>query len=102
MTQQERAKQFAPYAALKGFGAYIRSAERETVERVILGEDAAQELDRCLRELHIGDIIKVRYYLRQQYVDLSGNVKKIDLDRKVIQVDNIHVPIRDILHIEIK
>lgn len=102
MTRQERAKQFAPYAALKGFGAYIRSAERETVERVILGEDAAQELDRCLRELRPGDRVRVRYYLRQQYVELAGEVKKIDLDRKAVQVDGVQVPMRDILRIEIK
>lgn len=100
MTQQERAKQFAPYSALKGLGAVLRSAGQETVERVILGEDAAQELDRCLRELRPGDSIRVRYYLRRQYVELSGEVKKIDLDRRTVQVDSVQVPIRDILRLE--
>lgn len=102
MTQQERAKQFAPYAALKGFGAYICSAERMTEERIILAEDAAQELDRCLRELFPGDRISVRYYFRQQYVDLAGEVKKIDLDRRLIQVGTVQIPIRDIFTLEIK
>ena len=100
MTRAERAKQFMPYAALKGFDEYIKAMERETVERVILGEDAAQELNRRLQSVGIGDIIRVTYYLNQQYVDIEGAVKKIDMFERNLLIGSTKVPLEDILAVE--
>ena len=99
MTTGERAKIFAPYAALKGFGDYLRAQEREIVERVILGEDAQEDLNRQLQQIQIGDIINVTYYLNQQYVDTKGAVKRINTDERYLLIGGIKVPLDDILSV---
>ena len=101
MTGKEMAKIYAPYAALKGFGDYIRAAEHEMAERRILGEDAAAELNRQLQCVEIEDIIAVTYYLVDNYAEAFGKVKKIDLDERIIQIGGMRIPIEDILSVNL-
>ena len=51
MARQERAAQFAPFAALAGHGAILREAARQTENRPALSEDAQTALDARLRPL---------------------------------------------------
>ena len=51
MARQERAAQFAPFAALAGHGAILREAARQTENRPALSEDAQTALDAHLRLL---------------------------------------------------
>lgn len=55
MDRALRAKQFMPFAALKGYEAALRQKERVVHPPVLLGEDAQAELDRLLRQLRPGD-----------------------------------------------
>lgn len=48
MPLARRAAQFAPFAALSGYDAVIREAERLTAQPVLLGEDSREELNRRL------------------------------------------------------
>ena len=49
MERAERAKQFMPFAALKGYPAALRQREKIIVPKVEFSEDYQQELDRKLR-----------------------------------------------------
>ena len=100
MTNLERAKQFAPFAALKGFEEYIHDMERETTERVILAEDAAQELDLMLQSVKVEDTVSVTYYKNGQYITADGTVKRIDQIEGYIQVGIIQIPTEDILSVQ--
>lgn len=100
MTNAERAKQFMPYSALKGFEYAIQEQNVLKESRIYLGEDAAEELNHTLQELQIGDIIKVKYYYRQNYVTLKGALSKIVPDRHCIIVNENTISFRDILEIE--
>ena len=51
MSQAERAAQFAPYAALVGYGDMVKEEERLTGEWTDLGEDEAEEVSRQLAVL---------------------------------------------------
>ena len=51
MARQERAAQFAPFAALAGHGAILREAARQTENQPVLSEDAQTALDARLRLL---------------------------------------------------
>ena len=51
MARQERAAQFAPFAALAGHGAILREAARQTDNQPVLSEDAQTALDARLRLL---------------------------------------------------
>ena len=100
MTNGERAKIFAPYAALKGFGDYIYEQEQEIAERVVLSEDAQEDLNWRLQQLRIGDTATVTYYLNRRYVDATGAVRKINMDERYIRIGGIDIPLKDILSVE--
>lgn len=107
MSMQERAAQFAPFAALTGYGAVIREAGRLTERKVELGDSEAEALERALRRLagHAGSHprIKVTYFLPDgkkeggAYVIVTGRFKRIDeaahqlllLDRTAISIENL-------------
>jgi len=100
MNNGQRAKIFAPYAALTGFGDFISGAEGQNVPRVLLGEDAQAALDRQLRALCPGKRICVTYYLNGQYVEARGVLKRIDLDARRLLTGGLKIPLDDILSIE--
>ena len=49
MAAADRAAQFAPFAALTGYGAAVKETARETEAVTELAEDEAMALDRPLR-----------------------------------------------------
>ena len=100
MTNGQRAKIFAPYAALKGFGEFILDAQRATEERILLGEDAQEELNRQLQHLRRGDRIAVIYYRENRYMKALGTVKRIDEETQALCLDTRRVPLEDILAVD--
>ena len=51
MSRQERAKQFMPFAALKGYEDALRRKEKVTVPKAQLCPERQEELDRILRQM---------------------------------------------------
>lgn len=51
MPLSDRAAQFAPFAALRGYEAAVQETARRTEEKRELTEDARQELDAALRRI---------------------------------------------------
>ena len=62
MSRVQRAKQFAPFSALKGLEEALAEKEREYEPQAELSDDAAEELDRCLRELQKGTGVTGKYF----------------------------------------
>ena len=104
MTMNDRAAQFAPFAALTKFGEEIRESNRKTSEEIELGDGDIEQIDEVLRGIerrieenkadgsgNEGFAIVVAYFVRgkvkpggrvEEYI---GNVKKIDrVGRKLI------------------
>ncbi len=106
MTTQERAKQFAPFASLKGYGATIRYRQRELVPRTLLSDDAASALDQKLNRLRPGDIITVVYFCPDQtvcgygsYREISGTYTGICQSEKTLLLAQQRIPIADIVRL---
>ena len=53
MSREERAKQFFPFAALKGYPAALRRKEKIVVPKVEFSEDYQERLDRRLRQIRV-------------------------------------------------
>ena len=58
----DRAMQFAPFAALKGYYEAVRLQERITEPRTELSEDEAEAISYTLNKLRGGTTVKIRYY----------------------------------------
>lgn len=101
MSQADRAKQFMPFAALKGYEEALRAKEKVVVPRMELSEEMAQELDRKLHQIQRNDMITVVYYNGEEYIRITGMVSRLDSDARVLKVVNTKILFEDISAIEL-
>ena len=99
MDRADRAKQFMPFAALKGYEEALRLKEKIVVERVELSEERKDELDRTLRQVMRGDMITVTYYHEGEYLQMTGLVARIDATARMLKVVNTKIAFADICQI---
>ena len=100
MDRAARAKQFMPFAALKGYPEALRKKEKIIVPKIELSEDASEELDRKLRQVCKQDIITVVYFNKGEYLKQTGIVSRIDASAQVLKIVNTKIRFDDILNIE--
>ena len=99
MAREERAKQFMPFAALKGHMEALRRREKIVVEKRELSEEYKEQLDRKLRKVRKNDIITVVYFCRGEYLQMTGMVAKIDVTARILKVVNTKIPFEDLYEI---
>ena len=102
MPPSRRAKQFAPFDALKGLKEAIARKERISTPRRILSEDAIAEINAQLTALKPGNIATVVYYCdyAQEYHQITGAVRKVDAYWKLLQIGNMSIDFCEIAEIE--
>lgn len=100
MDRKERAKQFMPFAALKGFEALLAEKEKIVVEKIILSEESKAELDYSMKEIHKNDMVTVTYYFDEEYIKCTGMVSKIDADSRYIKIVNTKISFDDIYDVK--
>ncbi|MBR5248899.1 MAG: YolD-like family protein [Lachnospiraceae bacterium] len=101
MSPADRAKQFMPFAALKGYEEALRAKEKVVVPKMELSEEMLEDLDRKLHQIQRNDIITVVYYNGEEYVRVTGMVSRLDTDAKVLKVVNTRIPFENISVIEL-
>lgn len=99
MSRADRAKQFMPFAALKGYDEALNRKARIPQARILLAEDAQTELDEKLRGLRPGDEVTALYYSGGEYVSLRGRLRRIDPIGGVLAAGEIEIPFEDLLDI---
>ena len=111
MSMIDRAAQFSPFAALTGHDDAISETGRIVYEKTDLDENAKSVLNEKLQMISdfIDDspVITVTYYKPDSrkkggvYVSYTGNVIKIDVNRRVLVFSNMsEIVIDDISEIE--
>lgn len=96
-----RAKLFMSFDALKGFKEIIRKKERIVVPERELSPDGLYELDWKIKQVKVGEIVKIVYYDRFEYVSLEGMVADIDLDnQKIIRIVDKLINLNNIVKID--
>ena len=110
MSMKERAAQFAPFAALTGYGSAISEVARLTEEQVPLGDDDNDRLNRLVT--HIADripeqpsvtIVYFKPDSRKQggsYETITGRLKRIDdYEQQLVMLDGTAIPFENIMDI---
>ncbi len=100
MSREDRAKQFMPFAALKGYPEALRKKEKVVVPRAEVSEEYAEVLDRKLRKVNRNDIITVIYFHNGEYLKKTGMVSRIDETARVLKIVNTKIGFDDIYDIE--
>lgn len=96
MDRADRAKQFLPFDALRGFREALAAKERILVDRRELSEEQKEELDRKLRQIKKKDIITVEYFEKDAYLSVTGMVASIDESSRILRLVNKKIPFQDI------
>ena len=106
MSRENRAAQFAPFAALTGHADAVEETARLTQERMELTEDQKEQIDRVLQSLKIKDIVVAVYFLPDvfkeggSYQTVSGKVEKIKEGK--LNVSGIEIPIEELFSLELQ
>ena len=111
MSVSARAAQFAPFAALTGYGAAVDETARITDDRIVLDENAKAMLDGKLQIIaeHLNDLPEVTFtYFEPDkkksggaYCSVTGQVKEIDEFARIVKLeDGTKIPIQQIYGIE--
>lgn len=101
MPISDRAKQFMPFAALKGLPEALSKKEKIVVPKIELSPEMAEELDFKMHQLKRGQIAAIVYFCNNEYLKISGMVARINETSRILQIVNTKIPFDDILDIEL-
>ena len=110
MSMQNRAAQFAPFAALTGYEEAVKETARFTEKKIELDEELNNILDEKLRliqsQIKNTPEITVTYFVPDdkkrggKYQKITGKIKKIDdYNKFIIFTDGKCISIKDIIDI---
>ena len=99
MSIQDRAKQFSPFAALKGLEEALAAREKILVDKIELSEEMYEQLDAKMHLIKKGTIITVIHFNKGEYIKTSGMVSKIDETSRILQIVNTKIQFDDVLDI---
>lgn len=102
MPISERAKQFLPFAAVKGLPEALAKKEKVPVSKVEISEELAMALNEKLHLVKQGDSVTVTYFDTDAYVHLTGTVMRVDSIFRALQIDDTEIEMDDIIEIDIK
>lgn len=97
MPRGDRARQFAPFDALKGLQEALRlkEYEHERIQKGDIPEDKIEEISKVISELEKNDQVEITYFCDGYYKTLVGNSKvdvyeqKINVKGQIIAFDDI-------------
>lgn len=108
MSIENRAAQFAPFAALTGYEDQLKETRRRTGQRIELDEGEKRQLDEKLQYVmrtdRIREIVAFTYFVPDpykeggEYVTKKGTIKKLDsYHKKIILEDFTEIPVEEII-----
>ena len=106
MSLYERSAQFAPFAALVGYGEAIYESGRITSTKILLSDDEKEEINNKIKE-SINKEITITYFVPDKYkeggsyINYSGTVRRIDyVYKNIIFYDKKTINIEDIIFVK--
>ena len=101
MSTAERAKQFMPFAAVRGLNTALLGRQAPKV----LADEAAAEIDAKLRRLQKGSWAAVTHFVGGQYVQSSGRVLALDMVQQALLLsaaEPLRIAFADIIDIKLE
>lgn len=99
MTLLQRAKQFMPFAALKGFQELLEETAQYKESRKELSEEQLEVLDRQCKDLVIGNLVSVVYHNGRAYDTVQGRLQRVDAVYRTMTVGEVTVPMSHIVRV---
>ena len=99
VNKADRARQFLPFDALKGYKEAIMSKRKVVLTKKELSEDEAENLSYKFNQIQVGMMVNIIYFENNEYISIEGMISKIDFDNKYIQIVKKKVNINSIVNI---
>lgn len=90
-----------PFAALRGYYELLRQEARVPEPRHELTEEEAAALSQVMARVRKRQLVRVRYYDRDAYVEMTGCVSQVDLVARELWVVKTKIPLDAISDLEI-
>ena len=100
MTKAERATQFAPFAALRGYYEQIRKEEFIKSEKRDRTEEELKDLNKIILDIKKNDIIKLKYFCADGFIIKEGVLTELNLQLKYLKIVKDKIDFNDIYFIE--
>lgn len=107
MDRERRAKQFAPFQALRGFGHSIAEKGKFYERKKFQSDEQRLEIDRSLAELKDGESIRIMYYMESQskpgfgtYLTVEG-VPKLFPHLRILSIEGLEILFDDVVGMEL-
>ena len=99
----DRARQFMPFAALKGYYDLVRDCERVVEPRHEATEEDVARISARLADVRKGSIVRAVHYVEREgsYVETTGAVARIDPTFQTVVVAGTAIAFPDLADIEI-
>ena len=103
MNNQDRAKQFMPFDAMKGLQEELRVREerRTRVKKKEITEEQIERISRVLSRLRKNSTVAITLYSKGHYISIEGEVTEICHTGEYIKIGNEKVFYDDIYKIAI-
>lgn len=94
-------KKWLPFSSLVEQGSFLDKMiyEKNKIEKPRVSVEQARKIDRLLKE-YDGSNIEMKIYVDGYLYKYYGKIEKIDVSRKQIYLEDIHIPIKNIIDIE--
>jgi len=100
MNGKDSAKQYLPYAALKGYDDAVHEMDGCSCSMRLWGQDRAEELDTQLRDVSKGDRVRIVSYRNGGEYTTTGYVTELDLFGRALKIGSDRIPFNCIYSIE--
>ncbi|MBR1754079.1 YolD-like family protein [bacterium] len=100
MPTSERAKQFMPFAALRGYYDLIKQCEKVKEPKKELLDKDAEEISNVLNTLQKGDLVEIKYYNTDAYEEITGMISEIDKNYEVLSIIKTKIKFCDIIKLQ--
>lgn len=102
MSRQQRAKQFAPFNALKGLQNALRMKEYEhdRSQKADLSEEKILEISKTIQDIKKGDKIYLKYFVDGYYKEVTGTAK-VDIPYQILEINDQKINFNDLYQLKI-
>lgn len=97
----DRARQFSPFAALRGYYELVHERERVVEPRRPLSEEEARVLDEAVASLRRGAMVKAVFYEKDAYRTIVGTVSQVDMIYHDLWIVRTRIPFASLCALEV-
>ncbi|WP_304597111.1 hypothetical protein [Adlercreutzia caecimuris] len=97
----DRARQFSPFAALRGYYELVHERERVIEPRRPLSEEEARALDATIADLQRGAMVRAVFYEKDAYRTIVGTVSQVDMIYHDLWIVRERIPFASLCALEV-